>query len=52
MHKISEQPAKRKVMGRLEKFALIIFLLIMFYVISDKMGCSPIQKEEKVEWTR
>ncbi|MCR9286985.1 MAG: hypothetical protein NXI23_06285 [Bacteroidetes bacterium] len=52
MNKISEEPSKKKLMGGFEKFTLIVFLLIMFFVISDKLGCSPIQKEETVEWTR
>jgi hypothetical protein len=52
MHKISEEPTKKKLMGGWEKFSLIVFLLIMFYVISGKLGCSPIQKVETIEWTR
>ncbi len=41
---------KRRLMSGFEKFLLIIFLLIMGYIISDKMGCSPVTTESQIEW--
>ena len=46
----TEQRPKRKVVSIFDKFAIIVIIGIVFYIVSGKMGCDMVTKEEKMEW--
>ena len=46
----TEKKAKKKITSIFDKLAIIVVIGIVLYIISGKMGCNAVTKEEKIEW--
>ena len=42
---------RRKVVGRLNTWLLIIALVILAYILTDQYGCMFTSREDTLEWT-